>query len=177
MSLTDKSCRLMCLLVSLLGLTFAASCSGADEEISTVSTNEDAKPHEVVAREFLEALMTHDVGTLRSFASNFGGGQQSQWDSEIEEFLFRDAGDWLSVTSIAKIAPLEIVIVYQSDVQFLALYVPKSSMKSVKSDEFLQTQWMKKYFACQFKKTAGSWKLYMNFCFAETDGPYPSDYP
>ena len=177
MSLTDKGLRLMRFLVSLLGLTFATSCSAADAELSTVSTKEDATSHEVVAREFLEALMTHDVGALKSFASEFGGGQQHQLDPEIEEFLFRDAGDWLSVTSIAEIAPLEIVIVYQNDVQFLALYVPKSSMRSVTSDEFLQTQWMKKYFACQFKKTAGSWKLYMNFCFAETDGPYPSDYP
>lgn len=129
-------------------------------------TNDSPK----VAAAFLKALQARNLKQLSRFvvadADFFAtGGKLQPWFSDF-------------VSSVEKIgrSELAIKIVPQASDRFIALYIPKAKRGKLEDIKFLQTRWMEEYFACEFSKTQEGYKLHVNFCFAESDGPFPVPY-
>jgi hypothetical protein len=143
--------------------------------LESVPTDEHSAM-QLTAERFLKALLSQDEKVLFEYG---GGGdiffKAGKLLPAISDFLYHPDGDWLAVTSIAELGPLEAVVVPQQDHIFVILYVPKQYRENITDSTFLSSQWMKKYFACQFVQSQSGFRLYENFCFAETDGPYAED--
>jgi hypothetical protein len=154
-----------------------ALCSlGSDEQAIARGDSDRAAQDTSRARSFLNALLAKNETRLYSY-TNSGAGffEGKHLAKEISDFLYGDHEGWKSVTRIAESGPLESVIVPQGNHVVIVLYVPAANRKDIGGAHFLKSQWMKKYFACQFDISNQQWKLVANFCFAETDGPYPED--
>ncbi len=128
-----------------------------------------------VAKAFLAALLSRDERTLRSFGQGFFEG--GNLDKETNDFLYKadPKHKKRSVVQIAAEGDLEVVLVRQKAGIVTVIYVPKQHRAGVKKMSFLQQEWMNKYFACEFDTTKPQWVLHYNFCFSETDGPYPAE--
>ncbi|GAA0586307.1 hypothetical protein [Rhizomicrobium electricum] len=129
----------------------------------------------VIAKAFLTALLSRDERTLRSFGAAFFEG--GKLDKETNDFLYK-ADPKHKKRSIAQIAAdgdLEIVLVRQRAGIVTVIYVPKQYRAGAMKMSFLEQEWMNKYFACEFDTTKPHWVLHYNFCFSETDGPYPAE--
>lgn len=59
--------------------------------------------------------------------------------------------------------------------EWIVVFIPESKRGSLKSAAFLETGWMTDYFACWVDRRDGKVRIIQNFCFNETDGPYPGD--
>jgi hypothetical protein len=159
----------------LVTLAFLMGCWEVSADLGnprTRGTDKQTTP----ATAFLDALLSKDERQLHAY-TNEGVGffESGHLQRDIAEFLYEDHGDWKSVSSIAGIGHLESVVIPQGENVAIVLYVPSIHKKHIADATFLKTQWMKKYFACQFNTSSQQWKLYGNFCFAETDGPFPED--
>jgi len=129
------------------------------------------------AAAFLKALLARDERALYAYGPGFF--ISGKLPPATIEFLYKSdpKRGYRSVTDIAADGPLVTTIVPQADKNVvMVIYVPMKYKAGLKSTKFLESEWMKKYFACWFDTTDSQWRLYYNFCFDETDGPYPGDY-
>jgi hypothetical protein len=126
------------------------------------------------AEVFLRALLAQDEHSLRAYDGNVFFNSEGLLP-EIKDFLYKSKGEWRSVIEISGLGELRPIIVPQKSGAIIVLYVPSVYESQVSNAAFLSAEWMKKYFACQFVVQNNGWKLYENFCFAETDGPYPAE--
>lgn len=81
-----------------------------------------------------------------------------------------------SIVEIIALGEIEILGAPQADGSVILSFVPGRYLPDAERPEFFTNEWMRKYFACRFKKVDGRWQLWMNVCFASTGGPYPPDY-
>lgn len=127
------------------------------------------------AQKFLSALLSKDERKLIVFEGDeqaFSDG--TRLNRDIYDFLYRQGSKTKSVLDIARMGRISIKILQQPDNSFIAVFYPHSFKRRVDTSvTFLETQWMEKYFACAFRWSNGRLVLHQNFCFAETDGPFP----
>lgn len=96
-------------------------------------------------------------------------------NKDIYDFLYTSTTNSKSVVEIAKMDKILIKVIKQKGNVVTILFYPKKFHQAINNDvTFLENEWMKKYFACEFVIRNGELKLYYNFCFAETDGPFQS---
>ena len=127
---------------------------------------------------FLTALLSKDERVLVAFEDDgpfFSDGVHLNPD--IYNFLYRPVDNQShSIIDITKQGRLSIKILPQVDNSFIAVFYPRKFKKQVDTSlTFLKTEWMEKYFACAFRWSNGRLVLHHNFCFAETDGPFPKN--
>lgn len=130
------------------------------------------------AQKFLTALLSKDERALIAFEGDervFSDGIRLNRD--IYDYLYRPKGDKTkSVLDIAMMGKISIKVIPQPDNSFIAVFYPQKFKRRVDTSvTFLKTQWMEKYFACAFRWSNGKIVLHQNFCFAETDGPFPEN--
>ncbi|WMW78917.1 hypothetical protein RF679_09580 [Undibacterium cyanobacteriorum] len=131
--------------------------------------------------QFLVYLLTKNEGKLAAYeVGERTFSSKGKLDSEIYDFLYKSEpapSEWKSIIEIAKMDKLQVKLIKQDDGSIFVLFFPEKYRRSVNSDvTFLEEQWMKKYFACQFDLHGGKIKLKYNFCFADTDGPFAPEY-
>lgn len=83
-----------------------------------------------------------------------------------------------SIMEIIALGDIEIIGPLQPDGSAILEFVPKRYLHEIhetREPAFETSEWMRKFFACWFKKVDGRWQLWMNVCFASTDGPFPLD--
>ncbi len=139
-------------------------------------TQENAITIEV--NKFLGYLISRNEAKLAEFEDgNPIFSSNGKLNNDIYNFLYKPNSPSKSTIEITKLDRLKIKIVKQSDNVITVLFYPKKYHWSINRDPaFLERQWMKKYFACEFKVLGDKLKLFHNFCFAETDGPFPATY-
>jgi hypothetical protein len=169
-----------------------SACAGADSTHDERVLRSVAPPHgasgnmaglagvdseqERKALTFVRALLSKDLHSLKKYGVTDEFFMPSgKLRPEIHDFLYGKIPGWRSAREIAEDGKLTAVVVPQDDNQVIVIYVSKERKERLKDIEFLQSEWMKQYFACQFDTREDPWKLHMNFCFAETDGPYPPE--
>jgi len=153
-------------LAVFLNFALFGSASGSDRAV------------QAEAQKFLTALLSKDERALIAFEGDeevFSDGVHLNED--IVDFLYGRKGDKTkSLLDIARMGKISIKVIQQPDNYFIVLFYPHKFKKRVDfSVTFIETQWMKKYFACAFRWANGQLVLHHNFCFAETDGPFPED--
>jgi hypothetical protein len=155
---------------------------GATKPNETLGTSSASQPvtRDDVASSFIEALLRKDYAALRPYAGGDGSGffVGERLDPEIESFLYQDdpASGTRSASQIVGAEGYRFKIIPQEDQVFTVLYVRSEDFPNLESAEFLEAEWMKRYFACEFIADGARYRLHQNFCFAETDGPFPGDY-
>lgn len=129
-------------------------------------------------RTFLNALFARDEVRLLAFTqSERVSSSAGKLDPYVYDFLYKPRPGSKTVLEIAKIDKLLFKIFRQPDDTFIVIFYPKKYHWNVNNDvKFLETQWLEKYFACWFELREGKLRLHANFCFAETDGPFPPEY-
>lgn len=133
---------------------------------------------ELEARRFLKYVLEKNERELIKFAEPSGRYfKGTRLKGEIFTFLYSSQGQWRSVNDIAKMGKLLVKIVKQDDGRIIVIYYPQKYYLPVNADvRFLESEWMRKYFACEFEVRDRRLLLGENFCFAETDGPFPPEY-
>lgn len=131
-----------------------------------------------IAKEFLTSLLDKDekeiieyMGSSKIFLTD------GKINEDIQYFLYEEKNDsdgWKSITEISRLDALSIKIIEQEKNVITVLFYPKKFEASLMNISFLQNEWMKKYFSCEFEVINNKWEFYQSFCFAETDGPFPS---
>ena len=150
---------------------FSLATQGLSQSKQTVSDTQAVLRD---AEKFLGALLAQDQEALRAYdGSVFFDSNGIR--PEIRDFLYESKGEWRSIIEISRLGEIRPVVVPQGNGTIIVLYVPSIYESEVSNAGFLSEQWMKKYFACHFILEGSHWMLYENFCFAETDGPYPPD--
>lgn len=130
----------------------------------------------VEAKKFLVHLLTKNEMKLIEYED----GQkifssEGKLNEDIYDFLYTSTTNSKSVVEIAKIDKILIKVIKQKESIITVLFYPKKFHWAINNDvNFLENEWMKKYFACEFVNRNGELKLYYNFCFAETGGPFHS---
>ena len=153
-----------------LTLFFVFSCSSVADQKKVV---------EKKSVEFLSSLLLKDEKVL---ASKYATGsrtftQDNKLNPEIFSFLYGEKLDgFFNVTSIVDTGDLHIEVVPQRDERYIVLFTKLKYKDDISNMSFLENQWMKKYFACEFELINDELVFYSNICFAETGGPFPSDY-
>lgn len=160
-----------------------AACEAATEldrpssasQPATVEGHDKLSQQTIVANKFKDALLTRDYDVLRDFSgvgdTVFFDGDKL--DKDIYDFLYteRSSIDGGSIIKISK-SPLITRIIPQKNGVFTAIYIQRKYQEQWKDQYFLESQWMKSYFACEFIWNGERYLLYQNFCFAETGGPF-----
>lgn len=134
--------------------------------------------HTSQAKSFLESLLAKNEEKLIEFTGHrerfFSG---SKLNSDFYDFLYKPEPGRNSVVEIANLDKILVKIVKQKNGKIIVLYYPQKYSRQVNNDvKFLQQEWMNKYFACEFTVRGAKLILEQNFCFAETDGPFPAEY-
>ena len=136
-----------------------------------------------VSNQLLEAVRAQDVAALLSI---FASSRDYQGDEEVMadlrdffwdgEWIKRNFPDGKTIYEIAMSEEIFQIGLLQPDSTFIVIYMPKSQISGMGSPGFFENQWMKKYFACEFGKVEGVWKLVKNLCFYGSGGPYQEPY-
>lgn len=155
-----------------LFFTFISACSSA----YTGEKNDG----EVDLSEFITALISKDqekisekyLNNSRSFT------QHGRLNDEIFDFLYipDEAANKKSINQIIKHNNYSLKIIWQNSSVFTVLLTSLENERNLSDIEFLKSQWMVGYIACEFEQKDGKLYLYQNVCFAETDGPFPQPY-
>lgn len=151
-------------------MLISSSCSLADESDAYLKGK---------ARDFLTALLSIDEETLATkYASNSKSfTKEGKLNREIYSFLYDDKdGEYLPVTKIVSSSDAYIKVIPQGQERYIALFMREKLRENASSISFLENEWMKKYFACEFELANGELTFYQNICFAESGGPFPPDY-
>ena len=136
-----------------------------------------------VSNELLEAVRAQDMAALLSiFRSPEHYRSDEKVMAEVKGFFWD--GEWIrwaiqdgkTIYEIAMSEDLVPIGLRQLDGTYLVIYMPKSQVSVMDSPGFLENQWMKKYFACEFGEVEGVWKLVKNLCFYGSGGPYQEPY-
>lgn len=80
-----------------------------------------------------------------------------------------------SVVEIIALGDIEILGAPQPDGSIILAFVPGRYLPEAQRFGFYTDEWMRKFFACSFKKLDGRWQLAWEICFAESDGPWPEE--
>lgn len=129
------------------------------------------------AKKFLVHLLTKNEKKLIEYEE----GQkifssEGKINGDIYDFLYTSSANSKSVVEIAKMDKISIKVIKQKENVVTVLFYPKKFHRAINNDvTFLENEWMKKYFACEFVIRNGELKFYYNFCFAETGGPFHSN--
>ncbi len=154
-------------------------------------------------RELLAVLETGEPEQLKHYLATQTNLLDLTSLSEDALGFFYD-GEWIrqydpqgrSIVEIIALDDIEILAPLQPDGSVILEFVPKRYLHAIyempepvfETREWMRneiyempepgfetSEWMRKYFACWFKKVDGRWQLWMNLCFAESDGPFPLD--
>lgn len=144
-------------------------------ELASNSKNEVAKRDvNSAALEILTAILNRNQEKLAGFTEEpelFFENQKLS--SEVFNFLYQNdnlTGIHLSIDDFT------IKTLPQGNNIYIVLYAQKNESRNFDDMQFLKQEWMKRYFACGIHLAAdGRVFLHENFCFAETDGPFPPD--
>ncbi|HRK62851.1 MAG TPA: hypothetical protein PLN53_00560 [Terricaulis sp.] len=176
-------------IISMFGLLAACSPSAAPPQETSDSVasapSELVEPEGAseslkgVARELLVAMLRKDAVVIQRLEPSPGSlVEEGQLRPEVISFL--DASNpstgRRSLKQLSDIGELEVVIAVQDENRAFAIYVPREYRERISDPVFLETRWLKDYFACEFRSTPTGWKLGGSFCFDETGGPYPAEY-
>ncbi len=138
-----------------------------------------AEELEMVARAFWDALLTRDVNMVRQLEASAGAYVEgTSMRPEAVAFFETSSPETgrRSVQDLASLGPVSVVIAEQSPGRAFVLFIPQQFADRVGNPEFLETRWLKDYYACEFHSAPSGWKLGGSSCFEESDGPYPADY-
>lgn len=171
---------------ALLSLFMVVGC--AREQAADVTGAADVQPAapltpqevETQGRLFLEALLSEDVERLAAFEPLPGFIQaEFRRDPSLRSYLYgADSGEpTRSFASIARRGPLGIMLDGQNGDDFTILFYLESQRDRMREESFLREHFMIDYFACEFSRVRGEWKLRHGVCFDETEGPYPNNDP
>ena len=153
-------------------------CQSSADGSLALAKNEQV-PSLAQAEEFLGYLLVRDEKSIIKYMGDseifLTDGKISQ---DIIDFLYagNKQGGWKSVLEIAKLDKVSIKLIKQKNNVITVLFYPRKYSNQMNDLSFLENEWMKKYFACEFEIINGTWEFYQNVCFAETDGPYPPEY-
>jgi len=121
------------------------------------------------AADFLLAIRTRDYVKLHEFqAENNQFLPNGRLGLEDESYL-KDA-----IEPIITKFDLEHREWGRKGNDFAIIFFPASDKNFIDSIdiEYLRSEFMKRYFICDFSEIGGKWKLQNGFCFSEMDGPY-----
>lgn len=159
--------------ISLLIVTLLCSFSvpgfvSAKEKYSKVS---------VEAKKFLTHLLTKNEAKLIEYEDGQNiFSSEGKINGDIYDFLYTSKTNSKSVVEIAEMDKVLIKVIKQKGNVVTILFYPKKFQWVINNDlTFLEKEWMKKYFACEFVIRRGELKLHYSFCFAETGGPFHSE--
>jgi hypothetical protein len=146
-------------------------CSPAVRPASYENTQAAEIPDLAVgARDFWRAVIARDAQVIESFEPSRGAYVE---DGKLRE----EIATWMNrADAIDALGDIEVVVATQSNGRAIVIFVPTHLRPRVTQIEFLQSEWMTSYFACEFQLIDDAWKLRGAFCFDETDGPYPAEY-
>jgi hypothetical protein len=96
---------------------------------------------------------------------------------DIANFLYNtdSKSGMQSVLNIVSKNNFRAKIIWQKEDKFTVVVIDESKYDKLNELSFLENEWMKQYFACEFILRGDLILLYQNVCFAETDGPFPVD--
>jgi hypothetical protein len=142
-----------------------------------------ADPEAIVAgRELLAVLETGRPARLEDYVAtrtDLLGPERLTKESREHvydgESIRRSHPRLRSVMDIIALGEIEILGSGQVEGSVILSFVPRRYLRDAERLEFFTDEWMRKYFACWFKKVDGRWQLAFNICFGETDGPYPPE--
>lgn len=80
-----------------------------------------------------------------------------------------------SIVEIIAEGDIEILGAAQPDGSVILAFIPRRYLQEALRFEFYTDEWMRKFFACSFKKKDGRWQLARGICFAESGGPWPEE--
>lgn len=129
--------------------------------------------------EFLTILIQKDEQTLVSkYASGSASfSQNGKLNPDIYRFLYENKDEnYRPVTNIVDQDDYYIKVIPQANGSYIALFTKNKYKEQASSTYFLENEWMKKYFACEFELVEGELSFKHNICFAETGGPFQSEY-
>lgn len=152
------------------------SASQATESIAPEASIEDL---DAVAQQLLSALLSKDADVIQRLEPSPGAYvENDELRPEIVAFLdsSNPSTGRRSLHQLSELGNLDVVIAAQGENRAFAIYVPHRFRDRVGDPDFLETRWLRDYFACEFRATPSGWKLGGSFCFDETDGPYPGEY-
>lgn len=169
--------RIAILSISLLLMTPNASIAGKTINVKHETMANGDLSDKKQAEVFLGYLLQNDQEKLLSYTQDPAlYATDGKLHQQINDFLYLSRNGMRAVIDIARMGDLKTRLVYQPDNRITVIYVPSRYEAELSKEEFLQAEWMRKYFACEFYAHEGGWKLANNFCFAETDGPFHPEY-
>ncbi|MDH5434805.1 MAG: hypothetical protein OEY19_12750 [Gammaproteobacteria bacterium] len=131
--------------------------------------------HDENAKTFLSILLNKDEkGIIQYMGKSDVFLTNGKINEDIMDFLYKSEQAWKSVNDIAAIDKLNFKIIPQESEVVTVIYYPEKFKNKIEDIQFLEKEWMEKYFACEFEEIDGKWTFYQNVCFAETGGPFHS---
>ena len=136
---------------------------------------------ELKVEEFLTYLLGQNEEVLvEKYADNSPSfSVDDKLNEEISNFLYEPRSENSQDKSVLQLTiggrPL-FKIVPQDHGVLTILFFNAGDEHNLEKLAFLQNEWMKRYFACEFEVVDGELHFYQNICFAETDGPFPPDF-
>ena len=159
-------------IILFTSLFFVGGCNATDssehllldEKVDNFIIHLLARDEEYIVKNYLDSSPTFsNNGRLTKAVASF----LYESDSSIGKKSIQD------VTSKREFSKK---IIWQNKQTFTVIVTDKGDFNNLSNLTFLESEWMKKYFACEFVVKDDSILLYQNVCFAETGGPFPRDY-
>lgn len=152
-------------------LIFGGGCDSVDMQGEETL---DEKVSEFV----INLLSRNEVFIVENYLeSSPSFSENNHFTKDVAKFLYESNSEsgTSSVLDIVTENNFAIKILWQSEIIFTAIVVSRDNFKELNDLNFLQHEWMRKYFACEFIVKDDAVLLYQNVCFAETGGPFPLD--
>lgn len=103
------------------------------------------------------------------------GGELSSYDAAYLRGLRQGGSSPLKpVRQILK-EPVAVLATSQPKGDWIVVFIPEAKRYALDDSGFLETGWLTDYFACRVDRRGGKLRIVHNFCFNETDGPFPGD--
>jgi hypothetical protein len=164
--------KIFSIFLSLLTIVLIFSCNATT---SNSKQNLDAKIYT-----FVKALVEKDEAKLVTYylASSNTFSKNGKLNPDIYNFLYKsgDNSKQKAVNDIVAINDFKTKIIWQKADVFTLLIAKSKDIEKFESLNFLENYWMISYIACEFIVVDGKLEFYQNVCFAETGGPFPTDY-
>jgi hypothetical protein len=132
--------------------------------------------------DFLSALETrYEAYILDQLGGDPWYGDGGRLNAYARDILFSDAPprptfpEGRSPAQIIALGDTRTLIDWHGD-DAVAFFYPASLTEASRNPAFWLTRWGKDFFACEFRREAGTWRLAHGLCFDETCGPFPWPY-
>ncbi|MBC3832311.1 hypothetical protein H8K33_12375 [Undibacterium amnicola] len=160
--------KISLLILTLLCSFIVSGFVGAQEKDRKVS---------IEARKFLAHLLSKNEAKLIEYEDEQNiFSSEGKINGDIYDFLYTSKTNSKSVVEIAEMDKVLIKVIKQKGNVVTILFYPKKFQWEINNDlTFLEKEWMKKYFACEFVIHRSKLKFHYSFCFAETGGPFHSE--